>query len=76
MPVIDLDAPARQTQLSVDDALAASKEFGRGQQLQLLLVSSSCRPVVTERMNSPHSRPARLRVRPGAARAGRAVGTT
>lgn len=42
MPTIDLDAPSRAVQLSVDDALVACKEFGRGQQLQTLLVRQGC----------------------------------
>ncbi len=38
MPVVDLDAPQRASLLSVDDALTLTKEFGRAQQLQLLVV--------------------------------------
>jgi hypothetical protein len=38
MPVIDLDHSQRAVQLSVDEALQAAGEFGRGQQFQLLLV--------------------------------------
>ena len=42
MPVVDLDAPARATQLTVDEALSAVGEFGRGPAQQLLLVRTRC----------------------------------
>lgn len=44
MPVVDLEATERARSISVDDALRACKEFGRAQQLQLLVVSCcACR---------------------------------
>lgn len=42
MPVVDLDAPQRARLLTTDEALCDSKEFGRAQQLQLLVVRCCC----------------------------------
>lgn len=67
MPAVDLDAPSRAVQLSVDDALVAVKEFGRGQQLQTLLVSVPAAAVRRGRMPPPPVRAGRPLVAPSTA---------